>query len=192
MIKISSFEPALFNRNADQGNIRVLTKQLEWRGVSYSLVQPFDKDADFVLIGDAYNAVIREYQQELMELVPSLQRRLDLGLPTLLVGSVYEFYLGVLVGLPAASKGSRQSEFREVSNGEISAFGYRNSELIELDLFVRGAFMGTTLYGPVLAKSPDLLDLVLRSLGVENKLPEVVEKRLEGYLFEVKKASNAG
>lgn len=192
MIKISSFEPALFNRNADQGNIRVLTKQLEWRCISYSLVQPFDKDADFVLIGDAYNAVIREYQQELLELAPSLQRRLDLGLPTLLVGSVYEFYLGVLVGLPAASKGSRQSEFREVSNGEISAFGYRNSELAESDLFVRGAFMGTTLYGPVLAKSPDLLDLVLRSLGVENKLPEVVEKRLEGYLFEIKKTSNAG
>ena len=192
MISLSSFEPDLFNRNADQGNLQVLRKQLQWRGVEFEEQREFNIEADFVLIGDAFNAVTKHYQGQLLELVPMLEKRLELGRPTLLVGSSYEFFLGAVHGLPTATRGERRSEFRKVSYGDLSAFGYRNTDLNGQDLFVRGAFIGTTLFGPVLAKSPDLLNTILDGLGVEAKLDESMQKRLDDYLAEVIRTSSAG
>ncbi|MEY4409377.1 MAG: hypothetical protein RLZZ138_628 [Actinomycetota bacterium] len=192
MISLSSFEPELFNRNADQGNLQVLRKQLQWRGVEFEEQREFNIEADFVLIGDAFNAVTKHYQGQLLELVPMLEKRLELGRPTLLVGSSYEFFLGAVHGLPTTTRGERRSEFRKVSYGDLSAFGYRNTDLNGQDLFVRGAFIGSTLFGPVLAKSPDLLNTILDGLGVEAKLDESMQKRLDGYLAEVIRTSSAG
>lgn len=191
MISVSSFRPELFNRNADQGNILVLTKQLQWRGVIFEMRGDFDINSDFVLIGDSFNAVRREYAAELLELVPGLQARLDQGRPTLLVGSSYEFYLGVLDGLPKPTRSNRVSEFREAKYGRVSAFGYRNTDLEEPDLFVQGAFIGTTLYGPVLAKSPDLLKVLLEELEVEGELSPGFSTRLDLYLEQIKTTSIA-
>ena len=192
MISLSSFEPDLFNRNADQGNLQVLRKQLQWRGVEFEEQREFNIEADFVLIGDAFNAVTKHYQGQLLELVPMLEKRLELGRPTLLVGSSYEFFLGAVHGLPTTTREERRSEFRKVSYGDLSAFGYRNTDLNGQDLFVRGAFIGTTLFGPVLAKSPDLLNTILDGLGVEAKLDESMQKRLDDYLAEVIRTSSAG
>ncbi len=192
MITISSFEPNLFNRNADQGNMLVLRKQLQWRGVGFEELSPFDPDADFVLIGDAFNAVMREYRSQLLDLVPAIQARLDLGRPTLLVGSSYEFFLDSVSGLPTAARAERASEFRAPEHSGLKAFGYRNTDLDSRDLFVKGAFIGTTLYGPVLAKSPDLLKVVLDGLGVGEALDVAMESRLSGYLSELIRTSSAG
>jgi CobQ-like glutamine amidotransferase family enzyme len=192
MITLSSFEPELFNRNADQGNLMVLRKQLQWRDAQYEELKEFDVDADFVLIGDSFNAVTKHYQSTLLELAPKLQERLELGRATLLIGSSYEFYLDALVGLPSKRVSKRVSEFRNVSLGEVRAFGYRNTDLESNDLFVKGAFIGTTLFGPVLAKSPDLLRLVLSGLGVTQDLDPGMQQRLDGYLAEIIRTSSAG
>lgn len=191
MISLSSFKPELFNRNADQGNLLVVTKQLQWRGVAYEVRNEFDVNADFLLIGDAFNAVTREYAAELLEIAPALQSRLDQGRATLLVGSSYEFYLDILDGLPKSIRSSRASEFRIAKSESMSAFGYRNTDLQGLDLFTKGAFIGTTLFGPVLAKSPDLLDLVLTAVGVRSELSAGFAARLGGYLEQIKKTSIA-
>lgn len=191
MISLSSYRPELFNRNADQGNLLVLTKQLQWRGVDFEVLHEFDLSADFVLIGDSFNAVRREYSAELLELAPGLQSRLDQGRATLLVGSSYEFYMDILDGLPKPVRASRVSEFRVAKSGSLSAFGYRNTDLDGSDLFIQGAFIGTTLYGPVLAKSPDLLKLVLDAMGVETELSSSFSGRLEDYLEQIIKTSIA-
>lgn len=192
MIRLSSFEPELFNRNADQGNMLVLKRQLEWRGVEFELLSEFDAAADFVLIGDAFSAVTEHLRAELLALAPSLQRRLDLGLPTLIVGSSYEFFMGVLNGLPQPKRATRESEFRRVTSKDISAFGYRNTDLASDDLYVKGGFIATTLYGPVLAKSPDLLALVLSDLGVSQKLEASLDAVLSEYLTQLIRTSTAG
>lgn len=192
MITISSFEPELFNRNADQGNMLVLRKQLQWRGIEVEDLGQFDAEADFVLIGDAFNAVMKQYRSQLLDLVPTLQARLDLGRPTLLVGSSYEFFLDAVTGLPSAKRSERVSEFRAAEHSGLKAFGYRNTDLDSNDLFVKGAFIGTTLYGPVLAKSPDLLKVVLDGLGVKEGLDDAMANRLAGYLAEVIRTSSAG
>ncbi len=191
MISLSSYRPELFNRNADQGNLLVLTKQLQWRGVDFEVLHEFDLSADFVLIGDSFNAVRREYSAELLELAPGLQSRLDQGRATLLVGSSYEFYMDILDGLPNPVRAARVSEFRVAKSGSLSAFGYRNTDLDGSDLFIQGAFIGTTLYGPVLAKSPDLLKLVLDAMGVETELSSRFSGRLEDYLEQIIKTSIA-
>lgn len=191
MISLSSYRPELFNRNADQGNLLVLTKQLQWRGVDFEVLHEFDLSADFVLIGDSFNAVRREYSAELLELAPGLQSRLDQGRATLLVGSSYEFYMDILDGLPKPVRAARVSEFRVAKSGSLSAFGYRNTDLDGSDLFIQGAFIGTTLYGPVLAKSPDLLKLVLDAMGVETELSSRFSGRLEDYLEQIIKTSIA-
>jgi hypothetical protein len=73
----------------------------------------------------------------------------------------------------------------------MKAFGYRNSEAVE-DLFVSGAFVSTTLFGPVLAKSPELLDLVLDRLGVSDPLPAEVEQELSNLVTEIRERAIAG
>lgn len=192
MITLSSFRPELFNRNADQGNMLVLAKQLQWRGVESQQTLEFDPSADFLIIGDAFNAVMREYAAELLELAPTLQQRLDAGMPTLLVGSSYEFFIGVLDGIPTPKRGQRVSEFREARSNSLSAFGYRNTDLEGDDLFVKGSFIATTLFGPVLAKSPELLQAILRGLGVQSELSPALSARLGEYLEKIRTTSIAG
>lgn len=190
MIKLSSFQPEFFNNNGDQGNLEVLRSQLHWRGVNFSLLEQDFRKTDFLLIGDASRAAMRHFDAELRELIPILEERLSKGSPTLLVGSTFEFYAGKIRGLPALKTIARVSEFRSVEDSGLEAYGYRNSEA-DRDLFVSGAFIGTTLYGPVLAKSPALLQIVLNALGVTEPLPDEISAELDLLLSEIRK-TNAG
>ena len=68
--------------------------------------------------------------------------------------------------MPKPVHGERVSEFRTVKSDGVEVSGYRNSTLVSDDLFIRGAFVGTTLFGPVLAKNPQLLSRIADALGV--------------------------
>lgn len=164
MIKVFSFQPEYFNNNGDQGNLEAMRHFLRVGTAPVAI-----NEADFVLIGDASRAAMREFEGELMALIPALQKRLDNGLPTLIVGSSYEFFAKMLTGAPKLSYGERASEFRTAHAAGVSVKGYRNSEILDHDLFVSGAFVMTTLFGPVLAKNPQLLDLMATKLGYESK-----------------------
>lgn len=162
MIKVFSFRPEFFNNNGDQGNLEAL---------SYFTKQPLSfvglDEADLVLIGDGSRAAIREHEAELLAMLPLLRERYSKGLPTLIVGSAYEFYLERLPLVEQPSFGERVSEFRNVTADGISVKGYRNSELIADDLVISGSFIGTTLFGPVLAKNPWLLERIAKALNLD-------------------------
>jgi CobQ-like glutamine amidotransferase family enzyme len=191
MITLASYRPEFFNQNGDQGNIEVLGMQLMWRGIDCEVSSKDFDEADFFMVGDASRAVMREFSADLELLVPMLSERFAAGMPTLLVGSAHEYFAGKVEGLPALKAATRKSEFREVTQSGLSAFGYRNSEFGE-DLVVAGAFVSTTLFGPVLAKSPDLLDLVLRRLGVSEQLPSGIGAELTQYVQEIRQRAIAG
>jgi CobQ-like glutamine amidotransferase family enzyme len=87
--------------------------------------------------------------------------------------------------LPDLRTLSRVSEFREVTSGTHKAFGYRNTDK-DVDLFIDRAFISTALYGPVLAKNQNLLDLVLSSMGVSGELPAEHQSRLDSVLFAIR------
>jgi CobQ-like glutamine amidotransferase family enzyme len=50
--------------------------------------------------------------------------------------------------------------------------GYRNSEVVHSELFIRGAFLGTLLFGPLLAKNLDLLSIIANALKLEISLDD--------------------
>lgn len=184
MIKLASYRPEYFNNNGDQGNLEVLEKQLSWRGVSTSITTDLH-GADFVLFGDASRAVMREFAGELDGQLELLKDRLERNLPTLLVGSCHEFFAPKL-GVAKFRKMARASEFRELKVDGVDAFGYRNSE-VDVDLLVRGFFASTTLFGPVLAKSPELLERMLQGLGIQGSLEESQQEYLDRLVREIRR-----
>ena len=170
MIRLSTFEPKYFNNNGDQGNIEVLRFSLDSRNLASSLDTVITIDSDFVLVGDASRAVMREYSPQLSSLVEVLAKRLELGKATLLVGSSWE-YFAPLLGIEV-KMGERLSAFvMEQSQGE-SVMGYHNSLVSQGRLFIHGLFTGTTLYGPLLAKNPDLLAQLLVEMGTSGELED--------------------
>ena len=168
MIRIFSFEPKYFNNNGDQGNLEVISFLLRSSGVDYQLSDSV-KGADFVLVGDASRAVINHFKDELHELRPSIVDRYSLGQATLIVGSAYEFFARDL-GL--STKGiQRRSGFVTTAEG---FFGYQNTDVDLPAVFTNDAFLATNLFGPVLAKNPDLLGVIASALGIQAQLPENV------------------
>ena len=185
MIKLATFMPKYFNNNGDQGNIEVLSKQLQWRGVQYSVTTTELQDSDFLLVGDGSRAVMREFGSELAAITDLVAERLRAGKATLLVGSTHEFFCSRLPGLPELKGAPRVSEHLEVSSGDLRVFGYRNNE-IDNDLFIEQAFISTSLFGPILAKNENLLNIVLTSMGVTAELPAVHQSRLAPVLQGVR------
>ncbi|SCX11132.1 hypothetical protein [Candidatus Aquiluna sp. UB-MaderosW2red] len=171
MISLATFHPEHFNNNADQGNIEVLAMLMAKAGVGYEISTSISPDSDFVLIGDASFAAIAHYQAELENLVPILTERLESGNPTLIVGSSYEFYLKRIPDFPKYRMAQRVSGFVSVvTNLMEPVIGYRNSELFDAEVFIAGAFVGTQLYGPVLAKNPELLQMISLKMGFQPAL----------------------
>jgi CobQ-like glutamine amidotransferase family enzyme len=90
-----------------------------------------------------------------------------------------------LPGLPELKNAPRVSQHREVSFGDLRVFGYKNNE-IDVDFFIEQAFISTSLFGPILAKNENLLNIVLSSMGVTTELPAVHQSRLAPVLQGVR------
>ena len=164
MIRIYSFEPRYFDNNGDQGNIEVIERLLRAQGVEVERTASVEF-ADFVLLGDCSIAVLEKFKFQLQELLPALRSRLATGSPTLIVGRTYE-YLAPLLGI-SLNVGERTSAFLEVQTDFGLLWGYHNSEVLEPRVFSKGLFMGTTLFGPLLAKNPELTSAVCKGFGIE-------------------------
>ncbi len=162
MIKIFSFQPTLFNNNGDQGNLEVLQRVFESAETSWG--EASLEDADFVLVGDCSIAVLEHHKDELLAMTANLRTRLDAGMPTLLVGRSYEL-LAPHLGIPLQHD-KRVSKFVIERSDGVEAFGYHNSEVVSPRLFVSGNFIGTTLFGPLLAKNPEITERLAQSWGV--------------------------
>jgi CobQ-like glutamine amidotransferase family enzyme len=166
MIKLSSFKPEFFDNNGDQGNLAVITAQLSAAGVQYEVTGEY-QGCDFLLVGDCSIAVLKHFEGELTELLAELKKRYLAGKPTLLVGRTYE-YFAPLLGIDV-KHGQRESKFVALRVLDQEVFGYHNSTVIEPRLQISGAFIGTTLFGPLFAKNPMILKMIVSSLGFELK-----------------------
>ena len=165
MTRYFSFHKEHFDNNGDQGNLSVLKFFLSQQSVSFDEISEL-ASADFVLVGDASRAALREYGKELLDLAPALQTRHANGLPTLVIGSSYELLASEVDWLDTPKRGAAVSEFRAlVTDDSGPVLGYRNSSLLDLDFVRSGNFIATTLFGPILAKNPKLLDQILLACG---------------------------
>lgn len=164
MITLASFEPAMFNNNGDQGNLTALQAQLAAVDAQFSLVSDLE-NCDFLLIGDSSIAVHEHYRPQLDGLLPTLKLRLLAGKATLIVGRSFE-YLAPKLGINLLHA-ERESKFVKLKVAEHEVFGYHNSTVVEPKFYLAGAFVGTTLFGPVIPKNPSLMAMLAKALGVE-------------------------
>jgi len=189
IIRTWSYRPEFFNNNSDQANLLVLSRQLQWRGIEAEPTADLEL-ADFVLIGDGSRAAVRQFATELEELAPKISKRFHDGSPTLIVGSAFEFFLDKIPELGSKTRGERSSEFRVAKELGVEAYGYRNTDLMT-DLKINGSFVATTLYGPVLAKSPQVLKLILKGLGIAKELDQALAAELSELVQQIRQ-TNAG
>lgn len=164
MITLASFRPEFFDNNGDQSNLSVLTAHLEALGAEVEIA-PEIPGADFVLIGDSSIAAHAHFESELLALLPELKLRLSTGRPTLLVGRSWEFF-APLLGF-SMIHGERSSKFVKLIVSSQEVIGYHNSTVLEPRFSATGAFIGTTLFGPLLAKNPGVLKMIVNALGLE-------------------------
>lgn len=167
MTSVFSFQPEFFNQNGDQANIEVL---------EYAGSAKFDRigssAADLVIIGDASKAAMRQFEGALLDLVPVIAARFEAGSPTLIIGSSFEFFASKIMEMPTLTYGPRHSAFVEVQNQDHKVVGYQNTELQSPKFVLRGAFIGTVLFGPLLAKNPSVLKLLGNKLGMDVQLDQ--------------------
>ncbi|MDG2497070.1 MAG: hypothetical protein P8M68_02675 [Aquiluna sp.] len=160
-----SFKPEHFNNNGDQGNIDVIGHFADLQNVDLVKTDVLE-NADFVLFGDASQAAMKHYEDDLGDFVESLKLRLENGLPTLLVGSCFELFWPLLTGV-GFERSARVSEFRSVSSEAGVILGYRNSTVSNDDFIINRGFVGTTFFGPVLSINPELLNRILLEMKLE-------------------------
>ena len=209
MIKLFTFAPGHLDLNGDQGNLLILSKRLEWAGVSHAVVelntiadlrdaQQFISSSGnlgFLLIGHGSMAAMKELEPSLPGLAESLKVFEQSGAPALVLGSFYEALRAT------SSRQSRRSEFVEITipaptfgpakhpgGFEVELFGYLNSKADLEVAKAEGAVVFTLLHGPVLLKSPQLLGVLLDYFQVQEPSDERIA-RINGLVAMAKAAA---
>jgi len=180
ILKFAALYPKHLDLNGDHGNLLVLQKRLQWRGVQADIipvVKPQSLDVlDFVLLGhgtkDAWAEVLRLDPGLLMNLA-KLTRD---GKPVMAVSSGYEFLIEELESTQA-KHAEHVSEFRNIDE----IVGYVNTSVLLPEMRTIGQTTFTLFHGPVLAKNPDLADKIISAagwcdVGIENNQLHAVDE----------------
>jgi lipid II isoglutaminyl synthase (glutamine-hydrolysing) len=195
MIRLVSLFGSQLNLNGDLANIKVIERQLGWRGLDVQVIdcstaeQLREARPDFVLVGHGSVAAWKSIETEFVKACSVLDELILAGVAALAVSSGFEAlhpHLAVLRGQSFESK-SRVSKF-DVSDFEgHRALGYRNTEAQLSSLSRHGSLVGTMLHGPVLVKNPELLESTLRAIcaHAEVDLPEVQSKEKADQLADL-------
>ena len=167
-IRIGAWQPRYFNQNGELANTVVIATWLKALGKDSSFT-PIESEAgvtelDFLLIGDAGRAAIRQYQTQLVSLVRQLEQS-DSGPLVLILGKSFEVVAEPIFGLRLEAI-QRLSEFREYDSDLGILRGYLNTKLKPVPIASQGRLLGSSLHGPVLASSPNLRMHVVERMGV--------------------------
>lgn len=172
MIRLGVLFPDHLNLNGDLGNVEVLARQFEWRGMGCEIVivedeRNLDSGLDFLLVGHGSSAAWESLRERLGLLGATLRRLVSSGTPGLCVSSGFEEFvrLSVVTDLECKALPERVSRFVVQPDGIHEVLGYLNTD-VDLPLIHReGQFVCTMLHGPVLAKNPELLLEILQNIA---------------------------
>jgi CobQ-like glutamine amidotransferase family enzyme len=163
-LKFAALYPKHLDLNGDHGNLLVLQKRLQWRGIEAEVL-PVIKvqdlaEFDFILLGhgtnDAWSEVLK-LDPELLSRVADFSRA---GKPVMAISSGYEHLIQKLE--PAKLQHSEHvSEFREVDG----VVGYLNTYVVLPEVRTISQTLLTLLHGPLLAKNPELADKIISDAG---------------------------
>jgi hypothetical protein len=194
MIVLGVLFPKHLNLNGDLGNLEVLSKQLEWRGLAHDIVEvesldDLSRDLDFILVGHGSTAAWASIGEEFQSLAPALRNLLASGTPGMSVSTGFEKLVehNVLGNLEILKSTVRTSKFEVQSDGNNDVLGYLNTDAKLPVIHREASWLSTMLHGPVLAKNPGLLNEVLASIaahaGVE--LPGIQDSEKAGQLADL-------
>ncbi len=198
MIRLGVFFPDHLNLNGDFGNIEVIARQFEWRGMTCEVVRVEDErhladGLDFLLVGHGSSAAWDSIRDRLNSLEGVLRKLVESGTPGLCVSTGFEelVRLAVVADLECKSNPERVSKFVVQADGNQEVLGYLNTDVDLPPLHREGQFVCTMLHGPVLAKNPALLLELLENIslhaGLQLKAIQTNEKTdlLAGLVDEV-------
>ena len=173
MIRLGVLFPDHLNLNGDYGNIEVLARQFEWRGIACDVVRVEDEHdladgLNFLLVGHGSSAAWDSIRDRLNSLEGGLRKLVESGTPGLCVSTGFEelVRLAVVTSLECKSIPERVSKFVVHTDGDQEVLGYLNTDVDLPPLHREGAFVCTMLHGPVLAKNPALLLESLQNISI--------------------------
>lgn len=194
MIRLGCLFPEHLNLNGDFGNLDVISKQLEWRGLAFEVVpvvssQDLDRGLNFVFVGHGSNAAWDSIQDQFALLAPALRELKSSGTPGLSISSGFEklVALGIFSELSAPKVLQRVSKFVVHPDQAGQVLGYLNTDL-DLPITHREAkWIGSMLHGPVLSKNSGLLEEVLRAITAHANvsLPAIQVSEKAGQLADL-------
>ena len=178
MIRLAGLFPEHLNLNGDFGNLEVLSRQFEWRGMACELVaatsvNDLDDSINFVLIGHGSVAAWAAISQEFLDITTRLSELMASGVPILAISTGFDMAIssGLVSNLEVSDLAERVSKFELVKINELEVLGYVNTDRSLPTLHLDGPFIGTTLHGPVLAKNPELLEELLAKIAESSGTP---------------------
>lgn len=97
MIKILHLYPKEMNLYGDHGNVLVLKRRLEWRGIKCSVVEhePGDmlpSDVDIIFGGGGQDSGQTRIEADLKKIGPQVKKMVEAGVPTLVVCGMYQLF----------------------------------------------------------------------------------------------------
>lgn len=171
MIRLGVLFPDHLNLNGDYGNVEVISKQLQWRGIASEIVridsvEQLEARLDFVIIGHGSTAAWAAIEEKFRSFVPALSVLKYAGTPLLSVSTGFEQLVshGLFSDLQLQRAQQRTSKFVVHSDDDREVLGYLNSDAELPAVHREGNWIGTLLHGPVLVKNPELLDEVLAAI----------------------------
>lgn len=178
MIRLGALFPDHLNLNGDLGNLEVIAKQLEWRGIDSETlairsIHDLSQGLDFILVGHGSLAAWADIRDTFVEMAPTLKQLMTIGVPALAISSGFEesTMAGLFANLSPAPIAPRISKFEIYSDGDSEVLGYINTEVDLPMLHREGNWIGSMLHGPVLAKNPALLEEVLTGIAKHGSVP---------------------
>lgn len=172
MIQLGALFPDHLNLNGDLGNLLVLQKQFEWRGLQAHITpvttaEGLRRDYDLLFIGHGSDAAWEDIHRIMPELTQILKSLIEADRPIMAVSTGFEKAVatGVFSNLPVEPRADRVSKFEVLEDGGSQVLGYLNTDSDLPGIYRSGNFLGTMLHGPVLSRNPEMLRLLLTSLA---------------------------
>ena len=203
-LEIAVLFPHHLNLNGDLSNAGVFAKRAGWYGIASNVTLLDLHDAppgnpDLIIVGHGSRNAWLQISKEGSALLDWLDERIRAGSFVLAVSTGFEFlaargHFGSQ--WTSSSAVAYRSEFAvgnaKVFGQEIEVFGYLNSDSGLPLLLAEGRLIGTLLHGPILAKNPQLSDLMLAQIAglqprAESESSAALLKRIDSVVQEVLK-----
>jgi CobQ-like glutamine amidotransferase family enzyme len=172
MIKLGVLFPDHLNLNGDLGNVTVIKKQLDWRGVDSVVIGITSEDQlsegfDLLFLGHGSEAAWTDIESRMPNFDSVIERVLDSDIPFMAVSTGFERIVasGALQGLSQSTRDARTSKFEVAEDGDDKVLGYLNTESDLPLVFRSGALVATMLHGPVLSRNASLLNEILVAIS---------------------------